>query len=661
MKFCRNSLVLISLLSISSHTLAESDSTDTLDPVVVTATREETRESQIANTMTVITGEEIKTRRINTVAEILRVVPGLDVLSSGGPGQHTSVFTRGANSNQTLVMIDNIMMNDPSDPSGAFDFANLQVDNIERIEVLRGAASAMWGADAMGGVIHIITKHGSGKPKFTGLAEGGNYATWKLGGGVSGSEGNLNYTINASHFSNVGVSAAATSMGGNPERDPYQNTTVQARTNYQATDNLDLDWTLRYNNGQVGLDNCGGGTLATGYSCDNPYYWQNTNELYTRGQARLFLLDRSWEQRMGINLTQTNRQTSYSDPTAAAKLPTYSVQPFTSNGQQIKVEWINFFHITDYDTITAGMDGKFNTMTTDNEAFNGSPQLSYGNSINNGGYYLQNELNWLDRLHTTLGGRIDNNSLFGTHLTWRANQIFDLPELDNRIKANVGTAFTPPSLCDMNTSCAQATSNNLQPETSLDWDAGIEQDLFDKDMKLGVLYFHNNFKNLIEFVANSKAPFYGQLVNVSSATAQGIESFFEYKPYKSLSMRLNYTFDQTQGQWIGGSATNEPLVRRPKNKGNFDIDYHFTDKATAHVNVLVFGARTDTYFNQATYKSVMTEASGYVLVNLSANYELSDEVTLFTRLDNVLNKQYQQVWGYGTMGFTGIGGLNFKL
>ena len=673
MKPCLNLYFFISVSLITTSALAESDSTDTLDPVVVTATRSETKESDTGNTVTVITADEIKSRRINSVAEILKVVPGVDVISEGGPGQHTSVFTRGANSNQTLVLIDNIVMNDPGSVNGAFDFANLQIDNIERIEILRGAASSMWGADAMGGVIHIITKHGAGKPQFNGLAEGGNYATWKLGGGLSGSEGRLNYTINASHLSTVGVSSAAASMG-NPERDPYQNTTVQARTNYQLTDDLDLDWTLRYNNGQVGLDNC------SGPSCDNPYYWQNTNEIYTRGQARLFLFDRKWEQRFGVNYSQTDRQTTYSNDEAAANIPSTAIQPISNFGSQIKVEWMNFIRISELDTVTAGIDGKFNSMSSTSGSFNcpadspagvcldpatdywmpypiptSVPSSSYSGSMNNGGFYLQNDLDWLDRFHTTVGGRLDTNSLFANHLTWRLNQVIGIPELSNRIKANIGTAFTPPSLCNLSPSCYGTPG--LQPETSVDWDAGIEQDLLNKQVKLGVLYFHNDYYNLIQWVANENPPNYGNLVNVSNATAEGIESFFEYKPMDSLSLRLNYTFDQTRGAWENGVQTNQPLLNRPKNKGNFDLDYKLTEKASTHLNILAFGARdTPNMWNS----SGVSQVAGYVLVNLSANYEISDQVTLFAKMNNLLNKSYEQVWGYGTLGFNGMGGVSVK-
>ena len=632
--------------------LAESDSTDTLDPVVVTATRTNAREDQIANTVTVITAEEIKARRINFVADILRVVPGLDVISNGGTGQQTSVFTRGSNSNQTLVLIDNIRMNDPGSPNNSFDFANLQVDDIERIEILRGAASSMWGADAMGGVIHIITKHGKGPASFSGMAEGGNYNTWKVGGGVSGEIDDLNYSVSASHFSNLAVSAAAQSMG-NRERDPYQNTTFQSRLNYKVTDDLDLDWSARYNQAGAGMDNCGGvgyqSWTGSGFvPCDNRYYFNSANQLYTRGQARWFLFDRFWEQRAGVNFTMSDRQTYYTSTT----IPSSWTPPSTNNGDETKVEWLNFLHFSESETLLMGAEGRFDSLYSESGV--SSPTSSYNNSMTNGGYYIQNDLDWLERFHTTAGARIDSNSIYGSHSTWKFNQVISVPESKSRIKANIGTAFRAPSLCEISTQCFG--NPNLLPETSIDWDVGIEQDFLDKQATAGVVYFDNNYNNLIQWNPSANGGM-GSLSNIGTAIARGVETFAEYKPISELSFRINYTYDETFGQndSVAQVQTTQPLLLRPKNKGNFDVDYRFLQDATVHLNILAYGSRS-------SYDTMggITQVPGYVLVNLSGNYELNEHVTLFARLDNLLNKQYQMVWGYGTLGFNGLGGFNLK-
>lgn len=632
--------------------LAESDSTDTLDPVVITATRTNVKEDHIANTVTVITAEEIKARRINFVAEILRTVPGLDVISGGGTGQQTSVFTRGSNSNQTLVLIDNIRMNDPGNPNNSFDFANLQVDDIERIEILRGAASSMWGADAMGGVIHIITKHGKGPANYNGMAEGGNYNTWKVGGGVSGEVDQLSYSVDASHLSNLSVSAAAQSMG-NRERDPYQNTTFQSRFNYKVTEDLDLDWSTRYNQAGAGMDNCGGfgykSYSGSGFvPCDNRFYYNNANQLYTRGQGRWFLFDRFWEQRFGVNYTMSDRQTYYTSKTIS---PDWT-PPGTNNGEETKVEWLNFLHFNENETLLIGAEGRFDSLYSQSGL--GAASSSYNNSMNNGGYYIQNDLDWLERFHTTAGARIDSNSIYGSHSTWKFNQVMAVPETSSRIKANIGTAFRAPSLCEISKQCYG--NPNLMPETSIDWDAGIEQDFMDRKATAGVVYFDNNYNNLIQWNPSANGGL-GSLSNIGTAIARGVETFAEYKPMSELSFRINYTYDETFGQNSASTTVQgkQPLLLRPKNKGNFDVDYRFLPEATVRLNILAYGSRS-------SYDTLggITQVPGYVLVNLSTNYELNQNVTLFARLDNLLNKQYQMIWGYGALGFNGLGGFTVK-
>ena len=255
-----------------------------LPNVVVTATRTETPETEIGSAITVVTAKDIADKNINNVADALRTVPGLDVVRAGAVGQQTSVFMRGANSNHTLVLVDGVEMNDPSSPTGAFDFAFLQTDNIERIEVVRGAASAAFGSDAIGGVINIITKKGTGKTKLTAVAEGGSYGTWKTGGNISGGTDRVNYSFDASRLETAGFSSADKNLG-NVLPNGYRNTNLSGRGGFKVNEALDLGVTLRYGEGKSFLDN-GGGKGA-----DDPNSYGTFNELFTRGFGHLKLFD----------------------------------------------------------------------------------------------------------------------------------------------------------------------------------------------------------------------------------------------------------------------------------------------------------------------------------------------------------------------------------
>ena len=640
------SISLLPVLSVAawSHAaLADSDSPEVFDPVVVTATRSETPESHQGDTTTVITAEEIASRGLNSVVEVLRVVPGLDVVQSGGAGQQATVFMRGAASGQTLVMIDYTEMNDPSNPTGGFDFANLQVDNIERIEILRGAESGMYGSDAMGGVIHIITKKGDGKPKVSAFAQGGNYNEYKVGGGISGSTDRAHYSLNASHFNLQGVSAADHAMG-NTERDGYRNTTVDSRAGYQLTEQLDADWTLRYNDAFVSQDDCAG-YEQWGMRCDDPNNYGSTSELYTRGQGHMKLMDGFWEQRAGVGYSQTDR--NFSNDPDPEHLGSWDYNRSHYTGEKLKAEWLNMLNFSRDHVFTLGLENETNRMQSQSVMSLDAPEEGSVASMNDAAVYGQEQISFFENAYTTGSFRYDNNNRFGGHVTGRLSQVYLIPLTNTRIKGNYGTGWKTPSL----TEAFDPFYGNpdLKPEGSYNWDVGVEQGIT-RDAKMGLTYFNNRFQNLIVWASDpNNPPYYGKLENVASATAQGLESFVEWKPMERLNLRANYTLDVTHAYGVTpGQDDGQALWRRPLNKGSFDADYHFTDAISSHLNILVVGQKSDV--NDKT-------VPGYALVNLATHYDVSKELQLYMRLDNLLNKQYEQLWGYGNLGFNGMGGF----
>jgi vitamin B12 transporter len=250
------SLALIGMLMLPFSASAITSELTSLEPVVVTATKLETPVSEIASSVTVITAEEIENRQPTSALDVLRTVPGLDVVRQGGLGQQTSVFLRGGNSTHTLVLVDGIEMNDPANPGRSFDFATLGTDNIERIEIVRGPGSTLYGSDAIGGVINIITRKGSGKPTITLSAEGGSFETHQEKLSLSGGNDLWNYSLAASFIESNGISAADERYG-NSERDGYDRTSVSSRIGITPTTNFDLDFFLRYFDSEADLETFG--------------------------------------------------------------------------------------------------------------------------------------------------------------------------------------------------------------------------------------------------------------------------------------------------------------------------------------------------------------------------------------------------------------------
>ncbi len=629
----KNIISTLLLVGFSNSLQAQNNNSDTaleLPNMVVTATRTETPEDEVGSAITVITAKDISDKNINNVADALRTVPGLDVVRSGSVGQQTSVFLRGANSNHTLVLVDGVEMNDPSSPTGAFDFAFLQTDNIERIEVLRGAASAAYGSDAMGGVINVITKKGEGKLKVTGVAEGGSYGTWKTGGNISGATERVNYSFDASRLETDGFSSADKNMG-NLLPNGYRNTNLSGRTGFKVNESLDLGITLRYVEGKAFLDN-GGGKGA-----DDPNSYGTFNELFTRGFGHLKLLDGLWEQTLGVAYSRTDRN----NVNAVDYLNNFS-SAATNLGEKVKLDYQNIFHVNKSNTVMVGVEEEADSLSS--FASSDYPAWSYSSSgsiplktMNTMGYYLQDQIKLFDRSFTTIGVRYDDNNRFGGHETWRANQLYTVKETSTRLKGSYGTGFKAPSLNQLYDTIYATGNPNLKPETSQSWDVGFEQDIYRKTSTLGVNYFENAFNNLIQ--ANY-APYVNQ--NVSRAKVKGVETFAEVRPLTDLTLRGTYTYQQTQNL-----DTGTQLLRRPRNKASFDTDYRFLEKAHFHVNVLMVGQKED-------YAS---SVAGYVTLNLAGSYDVHKNVQFFARIDNVINKQYEEVYGYGTSGVAGYGGV----
>jgi len=281
----------------------ETQKTDLQHEIVVTASRIETPTKEIATSVTVITKQELEQTKKTFAIEALQEVLGLTILQSGAVGSSASVMLRGANSEHTLVMIDGVEVNDPITPSRTYDFSHIRVEGIERIEILRGPQSTLYGSDAMAGVINIITQKGQGKPRFQLSSLGGSYGTFSGTAGLTGSIEKLHYSFWASSLTSQGFSAANAALEGNSEADGYKNLSLSFRTGYKASDNIDLDISARFIDTHSDIDNYGS---AFG---DDPNNIQKYDSLYLKGLIRGLFLKNRWEQKWTLSYIHSNRET----------------------------------------------------------------------------------------------------------------------------------------------------------------------------------------------------------------------------------------------------------------------------------------------------------------------------------------------------------------
>ena len=614
----------------------------TLEKVVVTATRVETPTEEIASSMTIISSKEIERKQKTTVLEALRDIPGLDVVQTGGVGSHTSIFLRGANSEHTLVMIDGVEVNDPISPGRSYDFAHLTVDNIERIEIIRGPQSTLYGSDAIGGVVNIITKKGEGKPKFFLSAEGGSFTTFREATGISGGNKWVNYSFALSRFDTEGISAAS-KKDGNYEKDGYENTSLSARLGFTPMDNIDIDFILRYIDAKTELDN------FSGFGGDDPNYVQKSKQFFFKTQVGLSLFDQVWSQKLGLAINDHKRDIKNNKD---------SQHPFDSekgryDGQLLKFDWQHHLKLHRTNALTFGLDldreeGKSRYYW---ESIWGPGQSIFPKKTADiKGYYIQDEIKLWDRFFATFGIRIDDHSRFGTETTYRIAPAYLIKETDTKIKGTFGTGFKAPSLYQL---FAPATlwgpigNKDLKPEKSRGWDFGIEQELLKKSVVLGATYFRNDFKDLIQFD-------WGQgYINIAKAKTEGVELFASAKPIDDLTLRINYTYTDTEDE-----TTGEALIRRPKNKIGFDINYHFLNNGNVNLGVIYVGKRDDLDFSISPSRRVKLDQ--YTLVNLAVSYDITKNFQLFGRVENLLDKEYEEVKGFGTPGLSFFGGMKLS-
>ncbi|HYB33788.1 MAG TPA: TonB-dependent receptor [Steroidobacteraceae bacterium] len=597
-----------------SDTAAETE----LQTVVVSATRLPTPALEVASSVTVVTADDIAARQERTFADVLKDIPGLNVVQTGGPGGVTSVFIRGTNSNHTKVLIDGIDVSDPSNSTGAFDFGQLLTQDFERVEVLRGPQSGLYGSDAIGGVINIITKSGSGPLQFTGGAEAGTFDTFNQAGSVSGSVDGFHYSANATHFhaGAVPVTPPDLLLPGETRFDDYDdNLTLSTKLGYDVTPDFDLGLVARYSD--IHLDTTGEDFLAVPPYSGYPAPQQTTSatdEYFTRLSAHWKSFDGALEQIAG--LAYSHLRTDTVEPETPAALNT---------GERDQADWQGNIRLATTETLVTGAQYERDQI---------DQPLSADQHIESGYAELQSQLgaHWFSAVNV----RYDDNSQFGSKVTWRFAPAWVMQETDTKLKASIGTGFKPPTLSELYQSFPQFfffANPNLQPENSTGWDAGFEQGLLHNLVRFGATYYHNYIHDLITTDVTGTT-----YVNVGSATTQGVESFVTIQPLRQLTLEVDYTYTEATDD-----VTHEELLRRPKNKGTVIAAWQATHAWQLNLDVLWLGTWVD---GNRDFSIPRLDASGYTTVNLATTYNLSPRLTLFGRINNLCDRQYQNPVGF---------------
>lgn len=598
-----------------------------LEKIVVTATKTEALESQIGTSSTVISSDQIQKSQKNDVSDVLRGTPGIAVSQSGGFGSITDIYIRGAKPEYTLVMIDGVPINDPISPGRSFDFAHLTTDNIERIEVIRGPQSTLYGSDAVSGVINVITKKGKGKPKFDILIEGGTHKTFKEMVTFSGSENKADFSFEESWFSTAGISTAKEGT----ERDGYRNTTLSSRLGYKILDNAKLNLILRSTYSKTDLDDAA--------FTDNPNYaaWYQdlmsrlefTQNLYPwfnyRISADYFGLERKYKNDLD-NVDTTDSQSWY-------------------KGENRKFELQQNIIPAEWNTLTLGFD--FNTER-------GSSYYRLGNTVTHfdrrnldtAGYYFQDQLKIMEMFFITPGVRLDDHELFGKEWTYKVSSACLLPS-DTKLKFNWGTAFKAPSLYQLYSTedygGGPIGDPNLKPDKSKSYDFGFEQGLLNNRISFGLTYYYNKFKNMVDYDLTAS-----KYKNIGRVVTEGFEGNVSFSPTPSLSFSLNYTYTKSKDR-----DSEKELVRRPENQFGLNANWNLINKLNFNLNGTYVGANWNDTANTQRVKH-------YYKFDLATSYNINKDFQIFGSINNIFDRKYEEVLGYSTLGRTFYGGIKKK-
>lgn len=587
-----------------------------LDEIVVTATRAEVQRSQVPASITIITAGDIEEQHASSVSDLLRDIPGIDVARQGGAGKMTSVFIRGAKSEHTLVLIDGMRVNSPT--SGGFDFADLTVNNIERIEIIRGPLSTLYGSDAIAGVIQIFTKKAKASSASASL-EGGSYGTTKEAVSLDVKRDIFDMNLSASRWDTEGFSV----FKAGTEKDGYQNTSISARLG-KTTRTGRIDLTGHFVNGKTDLDGCKfDPTTWTPYDCDNPAYEQE-RRLTLAGLRYQSQPGSTWGQTISASMTTEHLVNRDPDPNGINSTIDTGIRT---------ADWQNNIRTSEGNRLTFGYE--WQNKDGDNKG-------NFSKSFSNHAVYVQDQLELGSPVQLLAGVRWDDSTIYESALTYRFGLTW-LQMESLKWHAQYGTGFKGPSLNDL--FWPGAGNINLKPEKSSSLEAGVETSLSDS-VSLSLNYYQNDFKDLIQWAPIDPLDPYSlwNPQNVGHAVSSGVEAEMRWMPVSFLQFTGNYIYDDTEDKNNSGY-----LMRRPLNKYSADMKIGDSNRNIA-IHFIHVGRRFDSPGN-------LNPLSAYNRVDLTGAYSLTGYLEVFGRIENLFDKEYEEARGYNTAGVSAYGGV----
>ena len=592
-----------------------------VEQVIVSATRFDIPLDQSPATVSVINSEDIEQKQIERVSDALREVPGLSVVQTGTAGQLTSVFMRGLRSEHTQGLLDGIPINQGL--QGAFNFADLTTDDIDRIEVVRGPQSTLYGPRALAGVIQIFTKRGTGTPGILFAGEGGSYDSFREWTQSDGAIDGFDYSMGASRLD---------TDNARPNNN-YRNTAAIADVGWSPNQQLRIGSLFTYSLSDTGNPN----TIFDPRPIDH-----FLTERWLIGPHIEWKPAQWWDHRLIVSY---DHERQINDPNEDG-----FVGPTRALFERTQVDYQNDLRPTSWLTLTSGLF--YSRLNAGQErpfvsqAFGPQPTFVSDHTNEIAGF-TQITLTPVENLLLVGGGRFDRFNQFGGVWTYRVAGSYRIDRTSTTLHSSVATGFSPPSSQD------KIFGNNfgLKPERDFGWDIGVRQELWQKRVWFDLTYFHNDLSNVIGFNGLFDT------LNLGAAETQGLEMEFHAQPIAGLLFTASYTYldaEKTSSEDIS-QLQGARLPRRPRNEVYASVSYLWCKKLRTVIEAKFVNAREELNFGGPNL-----DIEDYSFVNIAAEYEFNPHLSIFGRIDNLTDEQYSEVFGFPALGRAAYGGVKLR-
>jgi vitamin B12 transporter len=608
-----------------------------LPDVVVTANRTAQPVERVGASVTVLTGEAIEQRQATSALELLASTPGVSFTRNGGVGTAAGLYIRGAESHHSVVLVDGVKLNDPALTQGYYNFGNMLVGDAGRIEVLRGAQSTLWGSQAVGGVVNILTREPSERFEGNLSAEAGSRGTRYVRGGVGGANERLTWRLGAGRYDTDGLSAFA----GAPEKDGFGSTSLSGRVNLKLTEALSLDLRSVWSDSESDFDAWNG---------DSREFTQ-TEEGVVYAGLNLDLLDGRFLSRLAYAQTDVDRA-NY-DPDFDTKTATYQ-----ASGQNRRWEYQGSLAFTNALNATFGFENERQEMVTRSlSAWTPVAEYERGEAELKSAY---SQVQWtaVPGLTLTAGVRYDDHSEYGDDLLGQLAGVWGLNEGRTLLRASWGQGFRAPGPYEL---YSQYGNRALQAESFDSWEVGIEQRLSDT-LRVSATAFLREADNEIRYNGCSLGTTdplctvngvgrWGYYHNVQKTRTQGLELIAQARLSERLNLNANYSW--TEAKSASGPTDGRFLTRRPEHLANLSLDYGFENGVKTGLSLRYVGDSFDDADNARVIEA-------YSLVDLRLSYPVNDQLEVYGRIENLFDETYSSVPNYGTAGQSAFGGVRIR-